>query len=175
MCYNTYWGLDFPNQTDDVINNSKFDSSFRFFNKYAGQKVPGLATSAMCALKDVLDAADGTRFPAATYGAVERSNVTRYTKMQQDYAAYGAKLEDQTVLDGAEYLSYMASGINDVGWCLLPGNYDRYLHQIDANATSAGYWNVDSENPTVMYGRFARGFDLANKSRTHLAACHLSV
>lgn len=162
MCYNTYWGLDFPNQTYEVIKDAKFDSAFRFFNKYAGQKVPGLATNAMCALKDVLDAADESRFPVATYGKIERNNLTRYAKIQQAYAAYGAKLEDKTVLDGAEYLSCMANGINDVGWYLLPGNYDRFLHQIDANATSAGYWNVDSENPNVMYGRFARGFDLAN-------------
>lgn len=161
MCYNTYWGLDFPNQTDDVIQDSKFDSAFRFFNKYAGQKVPGLATNAMCALKDVLDASDATRFPASTYGKVDRSNLNRYTKIQQAYSAYGAKLEDKTVLDGAELLSCTANGINDVGWYLLQGNYDRYLHQVDANATSAGYWNVDSENPNVMYGRFARGFDLA--------------
>lgn len=162
MCYNTYWGLDFPNQTDDVIKDSKFDSAFRFFNKYAGQKVPGLATNAMCALKDVLDAADETRFPAATYGKVERSNTARFVKIQKSFDSYGAKLEDQTVLDGSESLSSMANGINDVGWYLLPGNYERFLHQVDANATSAGYWNVDSENPNVMYGRFARGFDLAN-------------
>jgi hypothetical protein len=62
---------------------------------------------------------------------------------------------------GNEYLGLTATGTNDVGWRLLPGNYERYLHQIDANVTSAGYWNVDDAHKTSMYGRFARGFDLA--------------
>ena len=48
-----------------------------------------------------------------------------------------------------------------MGWHLLPGNYERYIKQIDANVTSAGYWNVNPENVDAIYGRFARGFDLA--------------
>ena len=44
---------------------------------------------------------------------------------------------------------------------LFAGNYERYLRQIDANSTSAGYWNIDAAHNDVMYGRFGRGFDLA--------------
>jgi hypothetical protein len=56
-----------------------------------------------------------------------------------------------------------ASGINDVGWRIITSNYERYLHQINPNATSVGYWNVDAPNdPNSMYGRFARGFDIAS-------------
>ena len=125
---------------------SKYDSAFHFFNKYAGQKVPGLATNAMCALKDVLDASDSVRFPVSVYGTADRYNIARYVNISKAYAGYGAKLEDETTLTGSEYKSASANGINDVGWQLLPGNYQRYLHQIDANITSRGYWNLDSEN-----------------------------
>ena len=58
-----------------------------------------------------------------------------------------------------------ATGINDVGWNIFPGNYERYLHQINANETSAGYWNIDAPaQPNSVYGRFGRGFDL-NKDK----------
>jgi hypothetical protein len=45
---------------------------------------------------------------------------------------------------------------------LSPVTTDRYLHQINANATSVGYWNVQCADTNSMYGRFARGFDLVN-------------
>ncbi|MBS1745838.1 MAG: T9SS type A sorting domain-containing protein [Bacteroidetes bacterium] len=161
MTYCIYWGLDWPNQTYGNIEDPGFDSSFRFFNKYSGQKVPGLASNAVCALKDALDASDGVRFPASTYGEVSQSNQARFNNIYKAYSNYGAKLEDISAVLGNEYLGLSAKGTNDVGWRLLPGNYERYLHQIDANTTSAGYWNVDDAHKTSMYGRFARGFDLA--------------
>jgi hypothetical protein len=162
MCYGIYWGLDWPNQMTGDLQNPKFDSAFAFFNKYAGQKVPATATNAVCALKDALDASDGTRFPASQYGTVDRFNTQRYQNIYNSFSAYGAKLEDTSALTGYEYASLSASGTNDVGWRLLPGNYERFLHQINANATSAGYWNIDDAHNDVMYGRFGRGFDIAN-------------
>ena len=45
-------------------------------------------------------------------------------------------------------------GINDVGWGIIPGNYERFLHQHNADETSQAWWNVDDS----MYGRFARSF-----------------
>jgi hypothetical protein len=163
MCYCIYWGLDWPNETSDFISDHNNDSSFAFFNKYAGQKIPGLATNAMCALKDALDASDSIRFPSGTYGAVLQTNTSRYMNIYNAYSSYGAKLEDTAAATSYDLGSLSARGINDVGWHLLPGNYERYLHQINANATSAGYWNVDDADSTVMYGRYARGFDMANK------------
>src|SRR5205814_3463673 len=91
MCYCVYWGLDWPNETSDIIQNARYDSALHFFNKYAGQKVPAVATNALRALKDVLDASDETRFPASSYGAVDRDNVNRYVKIYNSFAAYGAK------------------------------------------------------------------------------------
>lgn len=161
MCYCIYWGLDWPNETAMIIGDTKFDSAFHFFNKYAGQKVAAVASNAVCALKDVLDASDQVRFPASEFGTVDRDNKSRYTNIVNKFSSYGAKLEDLSVVNGSDHDCLEAKGINDVGWRLLPGNYERYLRQIDANITSAGYWNVDSDNRDVMYGRFARGFDLS--------------
>jgi hypothetical protein len=161
MCYCIYWGVDWPNETSDILQDPKFDSSLSFFNKYAGQKVPGLAQNALCALKDVLDASDSERFPASNYGVVDRNNKTRYSNIYNSFIPYGAQLQDISAVTGTEYDCLGAKGTNDVGWHLLPGNYERFLHQIDANSTSAGYWNIDSENPDVMFGRFGRGFDIA--------------
>jgi len=162
MCYAIYWGLDWPNQDDDGIIDPLLDSVFNFFNKYAGQKDPAKSTNAMCALKDVLDASDSVRFPASIYGSVSRTNTQRYQDIANHFSAFGAKLEDVNKLGSPETDQLSATGTNDVGWRLLPGNYDRYLHQITPNQTSVGYWNVQSGDPNSMYGRFARGFDIVN-------------
>jgi hypothetical protein len=163
MCYCIYWGLDWPNETPAIIADPNYDSAFAFFNKYAGQKIPGLATNAVCALKDVLDASDSIRFPASEYGAVSQTNTSRFTNIYNAYSSYGAKLEDVSAASSLALTCLTANGTNDVGWHLLPGNYERYLHQVNANATSAGYWNIDQADSTVMYGRYGRGFDIANK------------
>ncbi len=167
MCYDIFWGLDWPNETPTILKDANFDSSFAFFNKYAGQKVAGLATNALCALKDALDASDSIRFPSSVYGKVSQTNTTRYKNICNDYSSYGAKLQDVNAATGSENDNLSAAGTNDVGWHLLPGNYERYLHQINANATSAGYWNIDDSHNTVMYGRYGRGFDLV-KNRNAL-------
>ncbi|CAN5233648.1 hypothetical protein BH11BAC6_BH11BAC6_15570 [soil metagenome] len=165
MCYDIFWGLDWNNQASAQIDDVLNDPAFEFFNKYAGQKKASQATNAMCALKDALDAADDVRFPPATYGTVSRTNKQRYTSIANKFAAYGAKEEDVTAATLNETDNIVAKGINDVGWNIFSGNYDRYLHQLVANQTSAGYWNVASLNPLSMYGRFARGFDIANNKK----------
>jgi hypothetical protein len=161
LCYDIYWGLDWSNQSVEQLNDPLFDSAFSFYNKYAGQKDPAKATNAMCALKDGLDASDAVRFPAGTFGNVAK-NASRFNKVLQPFIPYGARLEDPATAVLTESENITAAGINDVGWGIFPGNYDRYLHQINANATSSGYWNVQSGDTSSMYGRFARGFDLAN-------------
>lgn len=162
MCYGIFWGLDWNNQNYSRMSDHKNDSAFSFFDKHSGQKDPAKSLNAMCALKDVLDAADGVRFPAGTYGTVSQNNQQRYINIANRYASYGALLEDAKAATLAELDNLEASGTNDVGWNLLKGNYDRYLHQLMANETSAGYWNVSSADPNTMYGKFARGFDVAN-------------
>jgi hypothetical protein len=138
-----------------------FDSAFSFFNKYAGQKDPAKSTNAMCALKDAIDASDIDRFPEHIFGTANRDTV-RMKKVLAPFIPYGAKLEDPLTATLDDYSNLSASGINDVGWNIFPGNYERYLHQVDANSTSIGFWNVPSRDTGSMFGRFARGFDLAN-------------
>ncbi len=164
LCYDIFWGLDWSNQGGAQLKNPNNDSIFRFFNKYAGEKDPSKSLHAMCALKDVLDAADEARFPASKYGSVSRTNTARYDKIAKEYAPYGALLKDPQTATKGEMDNLGARGINDVGWDLLPGNYERYLYQIKANETSVGYWNISSSDPQTMYGRFGRGFDI-NKNK----------
>lgn len=161
MCYAVHWGLDWSNQNGDQLNDPLYDSAFRFFDKYAGQKDPLKSTNAMCALKDAIDASDTVRFPENIYGTATRT-ATRLQSVVAPFIPYGAKLEDPYTATLGEYDNLSATGINDAGWDLFPGNYERYLHQINANTTSAGYWNVSSADLNSMYGRFARGFDVAN-------------
>ena len=47
------------------------------------------------------------------------------------------------------------NGSNDVGWGILPGNYSRFLTQLDPGSGDVGFWNIDES----IYGRFARGFE----------------
>lgn len=162
LSYCIHWGVDWSNQRNDFITDAYFDSTFSYYNRYAGSKQPATSEYAMCYLKDALDASNTTRFPAGTYGAATRYNEARYISIKNAFAAYGALLEDPTRATLTEQDNLDATGTNDVGWKIFPGNYERYLTQINANATSAGYWNVTSADTLTMYGRFARGFDVAN-------------
>ena len=51
------------------------------------------------------------------------------------------------------------NGINDVGWGIIPSNYERYVHQLNADETSQVWWNLDES----IYGRFALFGDDGNK------------
>src|SRR6185295_10791598 len=104
---------------------------------------------------------DKARFPEGIYGKAERGNANRYIKIVNEFASNGARLEDVNNAMSDEMSNLGAKGLNDVGWDIFPGNYERYLHQIKANETSVGYWNVETGNKNDIYGRFARGFDLA--------------
>jgi len=165
ICYGVMWGLDWNNQTLIEVKDTNNDSAFAFFNKYAGQKDPAKSTNAMCALKDVLDAKDGVRFPAATYGTVSQTNKQRYTNIVNKFTSKGALLQDVQSATMAEMDNIRASGTNDVGWSLFPGNYDRFLHQLIANETSIGYWNISSAETNSIYGKFGRSFDVANNKK----------
>ncbi len=163
LAYNIHWGLDWPNETPEIIQNPYHKPSLAFFNKYAGKKDPVKSDVAMCALKDALDASDSIRFPASEFGEVAPFNADRYRNIQQKFSGYGALLEDVTAAMATVDLGNLAAtGYNDVGWRVLRGNYDRYLHQIDANETSVGFWNIPSSDMNTIYGKFGRSFELAS-------------
>ncbi|MCF7849857.1 MAG: hypothetical protein K9M45_13480, partial [Kiritimatiellales bacterium] len=56
---------------------------------------------------------------------------------------------------GGGMVNRKRKGYNDVGWGILPGNYSRFLTQVDPGSGDVGLWNVDDS----IYGRFARTFE----------------
>ncbi|MEI6236681.1 MAG: cadherin-like beta sandwich domain-containing protein, partial [Planctomycetota bacterium] len=52
-------------------------------------------------------------------------------------------------------------GFNDAGWEIHPGNYDRFIYQINPDTTSKGLWRVNGTLTTSShpYDRFARRSD----------------
>lgn len=162
MSYMIYWGMDWSQQIPETITSSVYDDAFTFFNKYAGQKDTAASEYAMCAFRDGLDAADINRFPESAFGTAVITNKLRYQNIANSFADHGAKLEDIVAASGTESDNLYAKGINDIGWRILPGNYERYLHQLNANSTSTGYWNVDAPNDSnAIYGKYARGIGTA--------------
>jgi hypothetical protein len=59
-------------------------------------------------------------------------------------------------------------GFNDAGWGIHPGNYERFLTQIDPNGTSLGLWRINRTltNTSHPFNRFARRFDSASGRNT---------
>ena len=127
-----------------------------FFNKYAGHKDAATAPAAFCALRDGLDASDFNRFPAAEFGGKpgQKKDVERYLRIAQAYSVYGARMDDPEKAIGGGMINRKSSGPNDVGWDMLPGNYSRFLTQIDPGSGDVGRWNIDES----IYGRFGRAF-----------------
>jgi hypothetical protein len=155
---------DVSRRAIEVAKKQGFDSSFFFFNKYAGQIRPETATDAFCALHKGLDASDTVAYPEAKFGKAARSNVPRMLKITDEYAKYGAKVDDADALRmGQVEQRREQKGFNDVGWSIWPDNYSRFLTQIDADATSVPQWRVGGPitKSSSIYARFARGFEHA--------------
>ncbi|MBG9376124.1 T9SS type A sorting domain-containing protein [Panacibacter sp. DH6] len=158
MTYCVFWGLDWTNQAPNQLFDKQYDLAFDYYNRYAGQKNPALATNAMCALRDGLNAADTIRFPVSIYGKADRADTMRYKNIAEKFARAGARQEDALTATMSEFNNLLAKGINDVGWDVFAGNYERYLYQIKANETSTGYWNITAPaDSNAIYGKFARG------------------
>ena len=155
--YATHCRLDIWNIPTPALLDKANWPACAFFNKYAGHKNPATAPSAFCALRDGLDASDFERFPAAEFGGKPglKREVERYLSIAKVYAAYGARLDDPDKTASGGMGSRKSKGVNDVGWGTLPGNYARFLTQIDAGSGDVGRWNIDE----TIYGRFGRGFE----------------
>ena len=158
-------GLSMWNVTQSALDwhqeNDFWVDAF-FFNKYAGQIHSETATGAFSALREGLDAADTVKFPEAEFGKASIKNADRYRAICASRAAYGARMDDVSgVLAGMMNQRRGQEGLNDSGWNIFRGNYERFLHQIDADQTSVGWWRVGGpitpESP--IYARFARGFE----------------
>ena len=153
----THCRLDIWNVPHEALKENANWPAGAFFNKYAGHKEPALAPAAFCALRDGLDASDFDRFPNAKYGGQsgEKKDVERYRTIAKAYAAFGARMEDPDKAVGGGMLNRKSSGPNDVGWDTLPGNYSRFLTQINPGSGDVGRWNIDE----TIYGRFGRAFE----------------
>jgi hypothetical protein len=153
----THCRLDIWNVPHEALKEKANWPAGAFFNKYAGQKDPTNAPAAFCALRDGLDASDFDRFPVVKFGGQpgEKKDAERYVRIAKAYAAYGARMEDPQKALGGGMLNRKSSGHNDVGWDALPGNYSRFLTQIDPGSGDVGRWNIDE----TIYGRFGRAFE----------------
>ena len=76
------------------------------------------------------------------------------------FKQYGAKLESaKEASDPRSIVQKKGMHLNDVCWNCWPGNYFRYIKQIDPTETSVGWWRVGPKQQG--YGRFARGLEHA--------------
>ena len=153
----THCRLDIWNVPYQALKDRANWPAGAFFNKYAGHKDPATAPAAFCALRDGLDASDFNRFPAAEFGGKpgQKKEVGRYLRIAKAYASYGARMADPEKAIGGGMINRKSSGPNDVGWDMLPGNYSRFLTQIDLGSGDVGRWNIDES----IYGRFGRAFE----------------
>ncbi len=168
--WNMYWqclwmltyGMDMFNQRTQALDDpSNYIEAYTFFTDHAGYKSARDSKTAWCALRDGLDYLDTERFPESQFGALSQGqNKNRYAAIVQAMAPYGARQGDPGLMV-TELHSYhqKLKALNDVAYEIWPGNYRNFLYQINANATSQGYWRVGSKSQP--YGRFARGFNHA--------------
>jgi hypothetical protein len=166
-----HFSLDiWPNNLRGITDTYTTKQAYNLFKIYAGYKNPKYSPGAFCALKYALDAADIIIFPTAVYGSGtsdfgDNAGAHRCVNIAKHFSAYGARQDDSTHGQGLSVRQIEATGLNDVGWGIFPGNYERYLYEYmgtstDTNSAGVGYWRIgDTSQP---YGRFARGFDHAH-------------
>lgn len=152
-------GLDVWNVRHDAIKPGNCQESFDFFNRHAGYRVAAESPRAFCALRDALDASDAERFPEDKFGKAEQDNGERYKAIVARFASRGAAIGDLKAAMSSAMGSRKGKSTNDIGWRIVSGEYKRYISQIDANATSIGWWRIGSTDEP--YGRYARGFEHA--------------
>ena len=153
----THCRLDIWNIPHEALKENANWPAGAFFNKYAGHKDATTAPAAFCALRDGLDASDFDRFPAAKFGGQpgQKKDAERYVRITKAYASYGARMADPAKAMSGGMDNRKSSGPNDAGWDALPGNYSRFLTQINPGSGDVGRWNIDE----TIYGRFGRAFE----------------
>lgn len=156
----TYCGIDMWNIPTKASEGYKHKDGINFFNKYAGQHNPATANAAFCAFRKGLDAADTLTYPTGKYGVFGRKNIDRYLKIAGAYSNFGAYQGDPEKATGSGMMNRQSKDYNDVGWDITEGNYCRFIDQIDAEATSDGWWHIGPQES--IYGRFARSIKIKN-------------
>jgi hypothetical protein len=75
---------------------------------------------------------------------------------------------------GQVYQRRSQTGYNDAGWEIWPGNYSRFITQIDPDGTSIGLFRIGGPITTTspIYSRFARSFENASGKNAMYFDCH---
>jgi len=155
----THSRLDIWNIPTKALEDKANYPAFRFFNRYAGVRDPVTSPRAFCALRDGLDASDFRRFPAEQFVGKpgKKRDRERYLRIAKAFASQGARMDDPQKALGGGMINRKRIGYNDVGWGIIPGNYCRFLTQVEPGSGDVGRWNIDDS----IYGRFGRAFDHA--------------
>jgi len=166
------------------FDNGNFVFTAEFFNKWAAELDPATAGGGFCVFHEGLDSFDTEKFPTGSgpgqYGNASWGNTARYTAICAAFAAQGAQMDD---LSGATMGSVAQRGddpgmigFNDAGWKIHPGNYDRFITQLDPDNTSKALWRVGAatsgrdkgklSSTAHAFDRFARRSDTASSKNT---------
>ena len=121
--------------------------TLEFFDRHAGYVPVAQATAAFVSFRDSLDTSDVARFPVAefgpvnlTYGHTAQLNGTRIANIAHSLAAYGARVDSVNECRSVKgIVQNKGMFLNDVGWHIWPGNYQKNMRQINASATSVGH------------------------------------
>ena len=177
---NMYWtaveqlhaGMSVWDVTSSCLTRTYIDeheSAFEFFDKWAAELVPETAGGGFCILHEGLDSSDTVKFPESEYGVADNSNLDRYAAICADYATQGAQMDDlESAKKGQLGQRQTGTGLNDVAWDLVAGNYTRFIEQIDAENTSIGVWRIGGGATANLhpYSRFGRSFENASGKNT---------
>lgn len=170
---NAEWALTFGlgiwNLYAGFLSNSTFYPTLEFFNRNAESVELANATAAFVSFRDSLDTDDIARFPEADFGAVHlparraatsvgKLNCSRMEAIASLFAERGARVDDiKEACSEKSVVQKKGMFLNDVCFRCWPGNYAKFMTQLNASSTSVGYWRVGSIDEP--YGRFARGLD----------------
>jgi hypothetical protein len=144
---------------------------FKMYNRYAQQVYPASATIAFSIFHEGLNSADKVKFPESTYGTARQPNLERYQAICNDpkYATRGARIDDPiAVVKGQVFQREDQNFYNDAGWEIAEGNIERFMTQINPDATSIGLFRVRGPITATSskYDRFARSFENSTGKNT---------
>ena len=101
------------------------------------------------------------KFPESIYGKTQKINLDRYLEICKAYSDKGAKMDDVSAAQyGQVFQREHQKGLNDAGWDIEEGNYERWITQINPENTSIALFRVRGtiDQNSSIYDRFARSF-----------------
>lgn len=145
--------------TTTYSNNTIFDI-IEFYNASAGKKNAQTANGGFSVMHFGLDAYDNYDCPEGNPN--DNSGKDRTKCIASKFSAYGAKQPNPKDAQGGpvNQLNTKYCDVNDVGWDIFTGNYEKFLYQKSPELTSQPYWRVPTTTipgQISMYGRFSRG------------------